>query len=375
MLIWLTAEISPRPLGLARLIVGAAATIRAVVAIPTLTKLTQPETLRAPFFDWFPVPTPVLVATVMAVWFVAAILFTIGWRLSFTGPVLLGSIVFSLSLDLQTYSNHLYLMAWLVLLLTIADAGAGLSIERKQRPAIRWPVLLLMTQASVVYGFAAITKLNADFLSGRVLAGVLNGGIVSFPDALRTSEFLGAVAIAAVFAELFIALFLWSPRFRPAAFILGLGLHATITLFMGHTGELLVFSLEMLALYPLFLTQDPLLVIWDDQCASCKDWITRFRRIDLLDALVPIGKNQPGHDIGLDDVERSIHLVHGKTTRGFAAITRILEHLVPTLWIAPILRLPGVRHLGEWWYRWQAGRRSCAVALGSRPSKPVSSES
>ena len=242
-------------------------------------------------------------------------------------------------------------MAWLVLLLTLADAGAGLSVKRAQRPVIRWPVFLLMMQVSVVYGFAAITKLNTEFLSGRVLAGVLHEGILSFPDVLRTREFLGAVALAAVFVELFLAIFLWSPRFRPTAFILGLGLHATMTLFMAPTGELFVFSLEMLALYPLFLTHGQLLVIWDDQCASCQDWIFRFRRIDLLDALVLVGKSQPGHDIEPDDIERSIHLIHGETTRGFAAITRILEHLVPTLWIAPILRLPGVRSLGEKWYR------------------------
>ena len=351
MLTWLTSEIGPRPLGLARILIGAAAVIRAVVAVPILTKLAEPETLRVPFFVWFPSPTSALVTGVVAVWFVAAILFMIGWRVSLTGPALLAAIVFALSLDLQVYSNHLYLMAWLVLLLTLADAGAGLSVKRAQRPVIRWPVFLLMMQVSVVYGFAAITKLNTEFLSGRVLAGVLHEGILSFPDVLRTREFLGAVALAAVFVELFLAIFLWSPRFRPTAFILGLGLHATIALFMAPTGELFVFSLEMLALYPLFLTHGQLLVIWDDQCASCQDWIFRFRRIDLLDALVLVGKSQPGHDIEPDDIERSIHLIHGETTRGFAAITRILEHLVPTLWIAPILRLPGVRSLGEKWYR------------------------
>lgn len=366
---WLTSEINPRPLGLARTIIGAAAIIRAIVAIPILTKLTEPETLNAPFFDWFPDPTPPLVTGILAVWLIAAILFMIGWRVSFTGPALLAAIVFSLSLDIQAYSNHLYLMAWLVLLLTLADAGAALSIKGIQRPVVRWPVLLLMMQVSVVYGFAAITKLNSEFLSGRVLAGVLNGGIVAFPDALRTREFLGAVAIAAVFVELFLAVFLWSPRFRPTAFIFGLGLHATITLFLAHAGELLVFSLEMLALYPLFLAHDQLKVVWDDQCASCGNWIGRFRSWDLLDALVPIGKTKPGHDVEPEEVERSIHVLHaGETTRGFTAITRILERLVPTLWFAPALRLPGLSHLGEWWYRWQAKKRSCAVSLGGRPA-------
>ena len=364
MLRWLTSEINPRPVSLARIIIGAAATIRAVVAIPTLTKLTEPETLLAPFFAWFPVPTTALVTGVIAVWLAAAILFTIGWRVSLTGPALLATIVFALTLDIQAYSNHLYLMAWLVLLLILSDAGAALSVKRVQRPVVQWPVLLLMIQVSIVYGFAAITKLNAEFLSGRVLAGVLNGGVLAFPDALLTREFLSALAIAAVFVEVFLALFLWSPGLRPAAFVLGLGFHGMITLFMAHTGELLVFSLEMLALYPLFLGRSKLLVVWDDQCACCRDWIVRFRRIDLLDALAPIGKSEPGHNLEPAEIERSIHLVHGETTRGFAAITRILEHIVPTLWIAPILRLPGVRSLGERWYRWQARRRSCAVGLG-----------
>ena len=372
MLTWLTSETNPRPVGLARIIVGAAAIIRVVIAVPILGKLTEPETLRAPLSVWFPDPTPALVASVMVVWFVAAILFMIGWRVSLTGPALLAAIVVVLSLDLQTYSNHLYLMAWLVLLLTLADAGAGLSIKRVQRPVVRWTVFLLMMQVSVVYGFAAITKLSSEFLSGRVLAGALHGGLLSFPDPLRTREFLGAVAIAAVFVELFLAVFLWSPRFRPTAFILGLGFHAMIMLFMGPTSELFVFALEMLALYPLFLTQDQLLVIWDDQCASCQDWIVRFRRMDLLDVLVPIGKTQPEHDIEFDEVERSIHLVHaGETSRGFRAITRIFEHLVPTLWVAPVFRFPVLSRLGERWYRWQAARRSCLVgsksAIGAGP--------
>ena len=124
MLTWLTSETNPRPVGLARIIVGAAAIIRVVIAVPILGKLTEPETLRAPLSVWFPDPTPALVASVMVVWFVAAILFMIGWRVSLTGPALLAAIVVVLSLDLQTYSNHLYLMAWLVLLLTLADAGA-----------------------------------------------------------------------------------------------------------------------------------------------------------------------------------------------------------------------------------------------------------
>lgn len=364
----LTTEIDSRPVGLARIIIGVAALIRASVAWRVLYRLTDPEVLRVPYTDWFPDPSLPLVTAVIAIWAIAAILFTLGWRVSITGPVLLGAIVVTLSLDQQAYSNHLYLMAWLVLLLTLASAGSGLSIHRSASPVVRWPVLLLMIQLSIVYGFSALTKLNESFLTGQVLAGTVGYGLLPFPDSGRTPFLLSVAAAAVVFVELFIAIFIWRRRFRPAAFALGLGLHVSITLLMSGTLELLVFSLEMLALYPLFLSRDPLVVIWDDDCGWCRSWIARFQRFDLLDVLRPLGKTDPSNPVPAAEVERAMHLVHlGETSSGFRAVTLTLEHLVPTLWIAPILRLPGVRAIGEAWYVWQARRRSCRLVDVSTP--------
>ena len=120
----------------------------------------------------------------------------------------------------------------------------------------------------------------------------------------------------------------------------------------------------MLALYPMFLSRGQLVVIWDDACGSCADWVRRFKQFDVLRVIEPVAKDAASSGIDPEDVERSLHLIHlGQTARGFAPVTRILEHLVPTLWIAPILRLPGVRRLGERWYRWQAARRTCPVGL------------
>jgi hypothetical protein len=190
---------------------------------------------------------------------------------------------------------------------------------------------------------------------------------VNFPEALRTPRFLSVVAAVAVFAELFIAVFIWRMRFRPAAFIFGLGLHLAITLLMAETLELLVFSLQMLALYPLFLSREPLLLVWDDGCGSCRDWVRRFDRFDVLRTLQPIPASSPVNPISITDTRRSMHLVHGdETALGFRTVTLTFEHLVPMLWVAPILRLPGVRSLGQGWYQWQARRRSCPA--GDRPA-------
>lgn len=365
MLSGLFDTIGSRPLGLARVIIGVAAIIRAFISLPELLQLTDEVTMRAPYLQWTPEPTLPLVITVITIWVVAGILFTLGWKVPLIGPVLLLTVVFVISLDEQIYANHLYLLAWLVLLLTLAGAGSGLTVTRSDEPVIRWPVLLLMAQLSIVYGFSALTKLNESFLSGRVLAGTLGSGLVGFPEALRTPRFLSLVATAAVIAELFIAVFIWRKRFRPAAFILGLGLHLSIVLLMAGTAKLLVFALEMLALYPLFLSKDRLVLIWDDSCGYCRDWVRRFQRLDTLRLLEPIGASDPRNPVDATDVARAMHLIHdGETTRGFKAVSRTLENLVPTLWVAPLLRLPGVTHLGGLWYRRQALRRSCLVGTG-----------
>jgi len=366
----LTGRIPSRPLGLARILVGGAAAIKAVQIWPALMKLADPGTLLTPWVDWLPSSSVPLAAMLVIAWAASATLFLVGWRLPVSGTALLVAVVATVALDQQLYGNHIYLLTWLVLLMMIADAGAGLSVGKSEKSVVRWPVLLIMFQLSLVYGFSGVTKLNEDFLSGQVLAGVLRGGIVPFPEALITPRFLSILAALAVMTELFIAFFIWSKRFRPAAFILGLSFHTTLILLMAPTGELVVFALQMLALYPLFLSTDNLVLVWDDECASCADWVARFRRFDLLHSLVPVGKGEAGHDLPAEEVEKSLHLIHGAmTVRGFRAVAWTLEHLVPTLWVAPILRFPGVRAVGERWYRWQAARRSCAVGQKSGVSR------
>lgn len=362
---------SPRPLGLARILIGTAALFRAVVAWRVLYRLTDPDVLKTPYAGWLPDPSPTLVISVVVIWVVAAALFTIGWKVAVTGPVLLGMIAITLTLDQQAYSNHLYLMGWLVLLLTLASAGSGINLNREDRPIVAWPVFLIMLQASLVYGFSALTKLNESFLSGSVLAGTLGRGILPFPETLRTPQVLSVVAAMAVFVELFIAIFLWRRSLRPAAFLLGLGLHVSIILLMTDTLELFVFAIEMLAIYPLFLFRERLSVIFDDDCSFCRRWMVRLNRLDLLRAIDLATATRHDSTQPSTSTEWSIRVLHHGKATGFRAITLILEHLVPTLWVAPILRLPGIRQVGEWWYKSRARRSSCPA--GGRTNSDMGS--
>lgn len=348
MLSWMTSHVSPRPLGLARIVVGGACVLRAVVAWPILSGLTDPELVKIPYAEWLPLPTRLLIVSIVIVWFISAILFTIGWGLPFTGPFLLAAIVGSLTLDQQTYDNHVYLMVWLVLLLTLADSGAGMSIRRRDRPVVRWPLLLLMIQLSVVYGFSGLTKLNGFFLSGATLGAVLRDGVIPFPEYLRTPAVLSMLAGTVVLIELFIALMIWRPSFRPAAFVLGLGLHASITLLMASTLQLLVFSLEMLALYPLFLDQRALVV-------TAPQGSTWRRSVERFDLLKIVRFREYGDELALTHYDR--------ITKGPSAHTRILEHLVPWLWFAPLLRVPGFNQLHQRWHRRSSENRLSASGV------------
>ncbi len=373
----LTRLVDGRPFGLTRIIVGAAALLRAGVAWEILGRFAPPEVIRIRVVNGLPDPSSGAARLIVVVWVVAALAFVMGWRVRLSGTLLALTIAVYGLIDSQTYSNHLYLMLLLVILLTVGGAEGGLAIDRPAGAIAQWPVLLVKLQVTIVYAFAALTKLNGDFLSGAVLAGVLRNGVVPFPDAWRTQAFLSMVAAAAVFAELFLAVFLWSQRWRGASFILGLGLHLSITLLISPTLELIVFSLLMLSTYPLFLDTRHLAVVWDDECGSCRAWIDRLRRFDLLGLLRPVGASDPSHGIEPATVRHSMHTyllpadptthpdprpADGLLHTGFAAVTDVLERTVPSLWVAPLLRLPLMRSIGERWYRRQAARRQCEVA-------------
>jgi hypothetical protein len=318
--------------------VGLAAMVRALVALPILLRIADPLTVRIPFIAWLPELSVPLAWAIVLVWFALALLFTIGWRVSVTGTALTVVVAFTFLLDQQAYSNHLYLLAWLVGLMTIADAGAGLNISRSDHGIVRWPVLLIMGQLSIVYGFSALTKINDAFLSGAVLAGTLHDGLVPFPDAWRSPQILPLLAGVVIVVESSIALLIWRVRFRPFVFVLGLLLHVSITLLMSATLELAVFSMLMLGLYPLFLSPETLEVTWSG--ASARRSVERLRSFDLLRVL----------QISESGSEPLTLTHHDRVTRNANAHTRILEHLVPWLWVAPLLRVPGVRQIHRWFY-------------------------
>lgn len=364
-----------RPLALARIGATAAMLLELPNTGATLLRLADPSVIHAPYLPWVPRLTEPIAWLLIGLWLVAGLMFLVGWRARLAGAVLTATLASVLFVDQQTYSNHLYLMLLVAGLLTVGDSGAAISLdarragERESVPG--WPVFLLCAQVCIVYGYAALAKLNPDFLSGSVVASyVRSEGPLGLPQAWRTFEPMFVLSLMAIASEAYLALSLWSPRRRPAAMVVGLGLHAFITGWLSPFMSLLVFSLLMLPLYLPFLDVAPRsrVVVWDDGCGFCAEWVKWFRRLDWMHGLRFVPRSElasAGLPVDEDAAARALQFVlpSGRVRGGFAAVTRVLELLPLTFLWAPLLRLPPVAAVGERVYRRVAISRRCELPL------------
>ncbi|GJG86420.1 hypothetical protein tb265_16010 [Gemmatimonadetes bacterium T265] len=236
----------------ARALAGVASLCMAVAEVRPLRRLGLPDVLRLPYALPDFAVTPGVAATALGVWVACGVCFALGWHARAAGVGLALVMSGVLLLDEQTYSNHLYLAVLVVVLLVWADATA------RRNPAV--PVLLLRTQVSLVYGWTAVAKLNATFLSGAAVFAAL-------PWAVRTpllARGLAApvamlLAVTTVVLELWIAVSLWRPGARRDACVAGVALHAGMVALLAVGGRVALtgFALLMFAGYVVFFDEVP----------------------------------------------------------------------------------------------------------------------
>lgn len=247
-----------RPLAAARILIGINAVLASLETWRLLSRMLLPAMVRIPFFAWIPVLPSSALLFFMAIWLLAALLFAIGWKTRVAGVLLALVTGYTLGMDQQTYSNHLYLLFVVILLLTIADSGAAWSldargqVERSQVAA--WPILLVKVQATAVYFFSGVAKVTRPYLAGEVLTQSLKQeGLLVVPRSWHVPEVMSVLAVLSIAAELFIAFGLWSRRVRPFAMLVGVGFHGFILVAVDSSRlSLLIFALSMFAAYLLF---------------------------------------------------------------------------------------------------------------------------
>lgn len=240
--------VDPRPVALVRVGLGIATVMNAFEAAGLLGEIAGGN-LSRPVVEGVPAPTPlaVLVYLVLATLAGAAIVVGVGTR-----PAVIVSTVLNVGVllwDEQTYSSHRLLATLLVLYLVFAESDRrwSISARRTRMPAVVpwWPQLLMMTQLSVCYWFAGLSKVNPVFLAGDVLQSSVWWPLPEWV--------FGPMAVATIATELFIAMGLWFVRARRAAVLVGLLLHVSIVLMLRDPVPLIAFALVCVPLYALFL--------------------------------------------------------------------------------------------------------------------------
>jgi hypothetical protein len=223
--------------------IAVAALAKAMLLAPLFLALAEPGTARFSVAAWIPVLPAGAILPVWCVWMLAGVAFLLGWHTRWAGGALFVALVCVLSGDQQLYSNHLYLLATIVGLFTLLETGW-----------VARPILLLRLQVSIVYGFAALAKVNVAYLSGAVLNIYIgHGSVVPFPDGLRVAVVMAPLAWLSIIGEGMLATGFWLPRWRMGATVLGVLMHVGMVLFLGTPLALAVFAVMMFALYVLHL--------------------------------------------------------------------------------------------------------------------------
>ena len=251
-------------LAAARILIGVDAALAALEVSRMLPRLLTPIMVKVPFSPLVPVLPSSALRLFITLWLAAALAFALGMKTRVAGGVLVLVTGYTLVMDQQTYSNHLYLLFLVVLLLTISDSGAAWSLDSRRatresqhatrRDVAAWPIVLLKIQVTIVYIFSAAAKITPRYLAGEILMRSLKQeGWLTVPVSWRTPATVSLLAVTSIVVELFIAFGLWSPRLRLSAIIAGTGFHVLIIAVLDSSRlSLAIFALEMFAVYLLF---------------------------------------------------------------------------------------------------------------------------
>lgn len=253
---WFAFDIGWRKLAALRVALASILAVDAIAAISTAPRYGMGG-FNVGHFAWLSSIAPNRTAFVaaqlsiaVAMWAAAFGLFT---RAMFAIAAVLYAWTYYAS-QLDSYQHH-YLVSLLLPLCAAvrwepparptdeAQAPASERANPATVPAGGWPLRLMLALLSIMYGWAAIAKLDAAWLNGTTLASQLHG----WPGrALAATLGFALTAKLVLVVEVALAATLWHDRTMSIAAGLGIALHAGIAV----SGlEIGVFAYLMLALY------------------------------------------------------------------------------------------------------------------------------
>lgn len=245
----MSLHVDGRPVALARILLGLALTLDVLETGSVLVGIADGK-LSYPVLDVLPGVSSLSATAYLCVGLLAGSALMLGLFASAAAGLGATVLAWGLVWDQQLYSSHQLLCALLLGYLAFAKSdrrwAVSASRHRTEPNVPWWPQLLMLTQVTVCYLFAGLSKVNPIFLSGEPLEGWM---------ALAAPRmFFQVLAVATVVTEIGIAGMLWIPRLRALALLAGLGLHLSIVLTMPDGRlALFAFALTCVATYWMFL--------------------------------------------------------------------------------------------------------------------------
>lgn len=165
------AGVAGLSLAVARIVVGATAVLSAtrILAYGWIDSLIAgpPHRLAYPGLWWVPQPSHSMALLLVVTMGGAGLAITAGWRTRAALVAFLVSFCWLEAVDATTYLNHYWFLTLFAGLLLVAPSGAALSLDARRVGSRRidplW-IRLARTQVAVVYVYAAVAKIQLDWM-------------------------------------------------------------------------------------------------------------------------------------------------------------------------------------------------------------------
>ena len=219
-------------------------------------------------WGWVPSAPPAVIGGVFVALGIAGLTLAVGWRTRASAAAVTVLLGYVFLLEQGRYLNHIYLMVMVAALLALLPAGQAWSLDaRREKGRWRadvpaWSVWAVRAYLGIVYVYAAVAKLNWDWLVrgepiGTWLSPTLATSPVAFVTEIPGWELLVAWGGLAI-DGLALPFLLWRRTRVPMALAL-VGFH----LFNAWAFSIGVFPWLMIAVLPIFFAPDWPERLWD----------------------------------------------------------------------------------------------------------------
>lgn len=185
-------------------------------------------------FEWVTAPGAFGMYALFGIMLASALGIMVGWRYRISALLFFLSFTYVELIDKAYYLNHYYFVSLMALLLCFVPANRAFSLDALRQPALSagqvpgWSILIFKLQLAIVYIYAGMAKLNAEWLFDAMPLRIwlpaqshlpFVGGLLSTDIAAYAFSWMGALY------DLTIVFFLLSTRTRPWAYLAVVAFH------------------------------------------------------------------------------------------------------------------------------------------------------